>query len=105
MHTAKVLHPGVVTVKTPPDVDHCRLDLRASNLIVTTRGGINMRRPRKRRYRGVQRTGQSRYRASIKLDGYERILGLYDTPEAAARGRDAEIIRLGLQDLARLNFP
>jgi hypothetical protein len=105
IQAGKVLRPGVVTLKAPPDFEHCRLDLRASNLIVTTRGGINMRRPRKRRYRGVQRTGRGRYRAYMKLAGCERILGLYDSPEAAARVRDAEIIRLGLQELARLNFP
>ena len=106
MHDGTILRPGIVTFKEPPDLDHCRLDLRPSNLMVTTRGGVNLHRLRKRRYRGVQvvrRTG--RYRAHIKLDGCARLLGVYDTPEAAARARDAEIIRLGLQDLARLNFP
>jgi hypothetical protein len=32
-------------------------------------------------------------------------LGLYDTPEEAAQARDAAIIRLGLQDIARLSDP
>lgn len=95
------LRPGVVTYKAPPDVEHQRLDLRTTNLLVTTRGGINLRRRTRSLYRGVQRRGQ-RYRAQIKISGQERILGLYDTPEAAARARDAELRRLGLHDIARL---
>jgi hypothetical protein len=41
----------------------------------------------------------------VRLAGYDRVIGLYDTPEAAARARDAAIIHLGLQDIARLNNP
>jgi hypothetical protein len=61
-----------------------------------------MRRPTRARYRGVHRHGQ-RYRAHLKIGGQERVLGLYETPEAAAQARDAELIRLGLQDIARLS--
>jgi hypothetical protein len=61
-------------------------------------------RPIQARYRGVQPQGR-RYRAVVRLAGYDRVIGLYDTPEAAARARDEEIKRLGLQDLARLNHP
>jgi hypothetical protein len=93
---------GVVTLKTSPDVDTRRLDLRATNLLLTTRGGINMRRPTRARYRGVHRQGQ-RYRAHLHLGGQDRVLGLYETPEEAAQARDAELCRLGLQDIARLN--
>jgi hypothetical protein len=95
------LRPGVVTYKTPPDMDERRLDLRTTNLLVTTHGGINLRRPTRTRYRGVQRRGQH-YRASIKIGGQERILGRYETPEAAAHARDAELRRLGLDTIARL---
>ncbi len=96
------LGPGVVTLDTPPDVAHHRLDLRATNLIVTTRGGVNLRRPSRARSRGVHRQGQ-RYRAHLKLGGQERVLGLYDTPEEAAQAREAELRRLDLHDLARLH--
>ena len=51
----------------------------------------------------VGRTG--RYRATLSIGGHYRVLGLYDTPEEAAQARDAAIIRLGLQDIARLNNP
>jgi hypothetical protein len=81
-------------------VQQC-LDLRATNLIITTRGGVNLRRPSRTRYRGVHRQGQ-RYRAHLKLGGQERVLGFYDTPEEAAQAREAELRRLGLHDLARL---
>jgi hypothetical protein len=67
----------------------------------TTRGGINLRWPSRARYRGVHRQGP-RYRAHLKLGGQERVLGLYETPAAAARARDVELRRLGLHDLARL---
>lgn len=96
------LSPGVVALRTPPDVERQTIDLRATNLVVTTRSGANLLRPIQARYRGVQAQG-TRYRAMIRLAGFDRVLGLYDTPEAAARARDAEIRRLGLHDLARLN--
>jgi hypothetical protein len=95
------LRPGVVTYHRPPDVEHHRLDLRTTNLVVTTRGGINLRRPTRTPSRGVQRRGQ-RYRAQIKLGGQERVLDLYETSDAAAQAREAELLRLGLHDIARL---
>jgi hypothetical protein len=94
--------PGVVALKQPADWAHQRIDLRAANLMVTTRAGANLNQPMRARYRGVQRQGL-KYRAYIQLDGHDRVLGLYDTPEEAARARDEEIIRLGLQHIARLN--
>jgi hypothetical protein len=93
---------GVVALRTPPDGECRIIDLRAANLVVTTRSGANLLRPIQARYRGVQAQG-GRYRAVVRLAGYDRVIGLYDTPEAAARARDAEIRRLGLHDLARLN--
>jgi hypothetical protein len=96
------LSPGVVALRTPPDVGRRIIDLRATNLVVTTRSGANLLRPIQARYRGVQAQG-TRYRAVVRLDGYDRVIGLYDTPEDAARARDAEIKRLGLHNLARFN--
>ena len=93
---------GVVALRTPPDAEDQTIDLRASNLIVTTRSGANLLRPTRARYRGVQAQGK-KYRAYIRLDGYDRVIGLYDTPAAAAQARDAEIRRLGLEGIARLN--
>jgi hypothetical protein len=98
------LSPGVVALRTPPDGERQTIDLRAANLVVTTRGGANLLRPIQARYRGVQAQGR-RYRAVVRLAGYDRVIGLYDTPEAAAQARDAEIKRLGLQDIAQLNHP
>jgi hypothetical protein len=39
----------------------------------------------------------------IRLEGYDRVLGLFETPGEAARARDAEMVRLGLADIARMN--
>jgi hypothetical protein len=106
MDSGERLRPGVVAYQTPADVDRQLLDLRRSNLLITTRGGVTLRRPSPQRYRGVHavdRTGQ--YRATLSIGGHYRVLGLYDTPEEAAQARDAAIIHLGLQDIARLNNP
>jgi hypothetical protein len=99
------LRPGVVAYQTPADIDRQLLDLRRTNLI-TTRSGVTLRRPHPKRYRGVHAVGRTgRYRAILSIGGHYRVLGLYDTPEEAAQARDAAIIRLGLQDIARLNDP
>jgi hypothetical protein len=102
MDAGDTVAPGVVALRTQPDGTRRIIDLRAANLVVTTRGGANLLRPIQARYRGVQAQG-TRYRAVVRLAGYDRVIGLYDTPEEAARARDAEIRRLGLHDLARLN--
>jgi hypothetical protein len=96
------LGEGVVALRTPPDAQRRTLDLRAANLLVTTRAGANLNRPTKARYRGVQ-AQRGKYRAMIRLDGYDRVIGLFETPVEAARARDAEIVRLGLADIARMN--
>ena len=102
LEAGDTLSPGVVALLTTPDGENRIIDLRAANLVVTTRSGANLMRPIQARYRGVQAQGTC-YRAVVRLTGYDRVIGLYDTPEAAARARDAEIRRLGLHDLARLN--
>jgi hypothetical protein len=95
------LGPGLVTLQTPLDPMTQTVDLRARNLLVTTRGGINLRRPTRRPYRGVQQRGQ-RYRATLKFGDHEQVLGLYATPEAAAQAREAALQQLGLAALAGL---
>lgn len=96
------LGEGVVALRTPPDASRRTLDLRAANLLVTTRAGANLHRPTKARYRGVQ-AQRGKYQAMIRLEGYDRVIGLFETPVEAARARDAEIVRLGLADIARMN--
>ena len=96
------LGEGVVALRTPPDTSRRILDLRRSNLLVTTRAGANLHRPTQARYRGVQAQGR-KYRAYIRLDGDDRVLGLFETPVEAARARDAEMGRLGLADIVRMN--
>ena len=96
----------MVAYQTPADVDRQLLDLRRTNLIITTRGGVTLRRPHPQRYRGVHAVGRTgRYRATLSLGGHYRVLGLYGTPEEAVQARDTAIIRLGLQDIAHLNNP
>jgi hypothetical protein len=94
------LGPGVVTMRTPPDRTTRTFDLRASNLLVTTRGGINLRRPTQQPYPGVHQQGQ-RYRAYLKFDGHDQVIGLYNTPEAVAQAREAALNDFGLATLAR----
>jgi hypothetical protein len=55
-------------------------------------------------YRGVQRGSGTRWRAIIRMDGTNRNLGFYATPEEAARAYDAKAREL-FGDKARLNFP
>jgi hypothetical protein len=96
------LGEGVVALRTPPDAARRVIDLRRSNLLVTTRAGANLHRPTQARYRGVQAQG-GKYRAFIRLGGDDRVIGLFETPVEAARARDAEMVRLGLVDIARMN--
>jgi hypothetical protein len=96
------LGEGVVALRTPPDTSRRLIDLRRSNLLVTTRAGANLHRPTQARYRGVQAQGR-KYRAFIRLGGDHRVIGLFETPVEAARARDAEMVRLGLADIARMN--
>jgi hypothetical protein len=102
MDNGASLGEGVVALRTPPDASRRTIDLRTANLLVTTRSGANLQRPTKARYRGVQ-AQRGKYRAMIRLDGYDRVLGLFETPVEAARARDAEMVRLGLADIARMN--
>jgi hypothetical protein len=102
MDDGAALGEGVVALRTSPDASRRTIDLRTANLLVTTRSGANLQRPTKARYRGVQ-AQRGKYRAMIRLEGYDRVLGLFETPGEAARARDAEMVRLGLADIARMN--
>ena len=74
---------------------------RAASIHMQVRGSVQPQR-----YRGVHAVGRTgRYRATLSIGGHYRVLGLYNTPEEAAQARDEAIIRLGLQDIARLNDP
>jgi hypothetical protein len=57
LEAGDTLSPGVVALRTPPDGERQTIDLRAANLVVTTRGGANLLRPIQARYRGVQAQG------------------------------------------------
>jgi hypothetical protein len=104
MDSRERLRPGVVAYQTPTDVHRHQLDLRRTNLLITTRGGVTLRRPHSQRYQGVHAVGcTGRYRGTLSIGGHYRSLGLFGTPEEAAQARDEAIIRLGLQDIAQLN--
>ena len=55
-------------------------------------------------FRGVTRRQSGRWQATIKRDGRMIYLGLYDTPEAAARAYDAAAVE-AWGEYARPNFP
>jgi len=101
MDSGARLRPGVVVYQTPADVDRQLLNLRRSNLLITTRGGVTLRRPCPQRYRGGHAwaapagTGPPSASAVITTSSASK----------AAQVRDAAIIRLGLQDIAHLNNP
>jgi hypothetical protein len=46
MDSGERLRPGVVEYQTLADVYRHRMDLRPTNLLITTRGGVTLRRPR-----------------------------------------------------------
>jgi hypothetical protein len=86
MDSGERLRPGVVAYQTLADVHRHRLDLRRSNLLITTWGGVTLWRPSPQRYRGVHAVGRTgRCRATLSIGGHYRSLGLYDTEEEAAR--------------------
>lgn len=67
-----------------------------SNLLVEDDDGVNTS------YRGVQKH-KNRFRAHISVNGVNRIIGSYETPEEAAQAYDA-YAKVIHGDKARLNF-
>lgn len=88
-------------------VDHISgetLDNRRSNLRLCT-PTENTRNSRAiALYKGVNRISRHRWMARIVVDGTTHYLGLYVTPEDAARAYDAAARRM-YGEFARLNFP
>lgn len=84
------------------DVDHinqCRADDRWSNLRLATRGqnmaNGSMRQDNSSGYRGVYwDKDHQKWRAQIGHNKKVHYCGLYDTPEEAARARDAKAVQL-----------
>lgn len=104
----ELLHRFVMKAKPEEMVDHedgNRLDCRRSNLrkAGAQENAFN-RAPRDgRKWKGIAPHGL-KWKARIKKDGKGVYIGLYDTPEEAARAYDLAARRL-FGRFARLNFP
>lgn len=105
------MHALLLPVDPPLTVDHAnlnRLDNRRSNLRPATRADQQHNRgiPRNNRsgFKGVSFHGHtSRWRATIRIDGRHRHLGLFDDPTDAARAYDAAALD-AWGEFARTNF-
>lgn len=94
------------------ETDHInrnRLDNRRSNLRVVTTAQNLANRPRAARntsgYKGVSRSkGQGRWRAEFTANGEYRNLGVFNSPEDAARAYDRAAYQEH-EDIVLLNFP
>lgn len=90
-------------------VDHKNgdgLDNRAENLRLATVGENNMNRKSVTvvGFRGVDRAGQGRFRARVRVNGCRRHLGTFPDPLSAARAYDAAARSSG-RGFAPMNFP
>ena len=106
------MHRLLLNPPTGMDCDHIngnRLDNRRSNLRIVTRQENlwNSRRNRDNssQYKGVHYSkAAGRWVARFVISGKENYIGLFNTPEDAARAYDAEIVKhRGIY--AKLNFP
>lgn len=105
------MHALVLPVDPPLTVDHWnlnRLDNRRSNLRPATRAQQQWNRgptcTNTSGFKGVSwHRLRARWRASIRLDGRQVHLGLFDDPAEAARAYDAAALD-AWGDFARVNF-
>lgn len=107
------LHREIIGAQPGQFVDHINgntLDNRRSNLRLCTQAqNIRNRAADKDNasgFKGISRTGGKRspWRADIVADAIREYLGVFATPEEAARAYDAAALRLH-GEFARLNFP
>lgn len=104
----ELLHRFIMKAKAVDQVDFengIRHDCRKENLRkATNQENCWNRAPRDgRRFKGIE-LHRGKFRARIKRDGKTRYLGIFSTPEEAARAYDQAAVRL-FGEFARLNFP
>ena len=110
--TTAYMHRVVTGANPGEQVDHINhngLDNRRANLRICTnaQNGANRciaRIHAQTGYIGVYPNGRGRYRARLEKDTRFMSFGTYDTPEEAARARDAAA-RMHFGEFAALNFP
>ncbi len=111
-HVPELMHRVLMGAAPGVEVDHRNgdtLDNRRSNLRFATSAQNKMnsklRRDNRVGYKGVQFHAETgKYRARIRLQGRTHSLGLFATPEEAARAYDVAA-RERFSDFARPNFP
>jgi hypothetical protein len=105
------LHRFLMNAPAGMEVDHRNgigLDCRRSNLRICTKsqnGANTFRRPARKKaskFKGVS-TVNGKWRARIKVNGVQSHLGVFSTPEAAARAYDEAAARI-FGEFARTNF-